>query len=272
MNACSASAIAISGLFCAFGAQNPADRPKFEAASVKVADQCSMENSVDPGRIALIGDPLKVILKEAFNVKMDQIIGPSWLDTECYAIVAKIPEGAAKDQMPAMFEALLVERFKLAFHRESHMRAGYALMVDKNGPKLKQTDPSFHGIGLRSGQIRFTAASAAAGIKGSITLATLARLLSNRLDGPVEDLTGIEGKFDIDLNWAPDPTLEKIGQFAQQQAATASGSADAAASLPAGTGNLFNSIRDSLGLKLEPRKQAVETIVIDHIERIPVEN
>ena len=67
--------------------------PKFEAASVKRADRCSMENSIDPGRIALIGDPLKVILKEAFNVKMDQIVGPSWLDTDCYSVVATMPSG-----------------------------------------------------------------------------------------------------------------------------------------------------------------------------------
>jgi uncharacterized protein (TIGR03435 family) len=63
-----------------------------------------------------------VVLKEAFNVKMDQIAGPSWLDEDCYAIVAKIPEGATRDQLPAMFEALLVERFKLAAHKESRPR------------------------------------------------------------------------------------------------------------------------------------------------------
>jgi uncharacterized protein (TIGR03435 family) len=270
MNSFLASAIALSSL-CAFGDQNAADQPKFEAASVKRADRCSMENSLDPGRIALIGDPLKVVVKEAFNVKIDQITGPSWLDEDCYTVVAKIPEGATKDRLPAMFEALLIERFKLAAHRESRLRPGYALMVDKNGPKFKQTDPSFHGLGQRTGQVRFGAGREVGGIKGAMTMATLARFLSGRLGGPVQDLTGIEGTFDIDLAWAPDPTLEKLGAFAEH-AATASSSPDAAASLPAGTGNLFTSIRDSLGLRLEPRKQAVEVIVIDHIERIPVEN
>ena len=73
--------VALPVLFCLFGvhdglAQPSPVAPKFEEASVKRTDRCSMENSVDPGRIALNGDPLKVVLMEAFSVKMDQITGP----------------------------------------------------------------------------------------------------------------------------------------------------------------------------------------------------
>src|ERR1700679_2537955 len=115
MNIRLASAIALSAIG-AFAAQS-ADQPRFEAASVKRTDRCSMENTVDPGMIALNGYPLKVVLMEAFNVKADQIIGPSWLDADCFAINAKMPEGATKDQLPAMLQALLVERVKLAVYR-----------------------------------------------------------------------------------------------------------------------------------------------------------
>src|SRR5258708_37533799 len=119
-----------------------AEQPKFEAASVKRTDRCSMENSVDPGMITLNGDPLKVVLKEAFNVKMDQIVGPSWLDADCFMITAKIPEGATRDQLPAMLQALLVERFKLAAHKEGRPRSGNVLLVDKNGANFRYADPS----------------------------------------------------------------------------------------------------------------------------------
>jgi uncharacterized protein (TIGR03435 family) len=92
MNICLASAIVLAAV-SAFAAQNAAPL-RFEAASVKVTDQCSMENTVDPGVIGLHGDPLNVVLMEAFKVKADQIIGPSWLDSDCFTINAKVPEGA----------------------------------------------------------------------------------------------------------------------------------------------------------------------------------
>jgi uncharacterized protein (TIGR03435 family) len=154
-----------------------ADQPRFEAASVRRVEQCSMENSVDAGRVALVGDPLSIVLGQAFGVKLDQIVGPPWLDEDCYAVIAKIPEGATRDQLPAMFQALLVERFKLAAHRESRARPGYALLVDKNGPRFKEPAPAFGGAGSGAGKVRFGAAPDAASIKGPMTMASLAHFL-----------------------------------------------------------------------------------------------
>jgi uncharacterized protein (TIGR03435 family) len=225
-----------------------------------------MENTVDPGMIALHGDPLNVVLMEAFKVKMDQIIGPSWLDADCFVIDARMPEGATKDQLPAMLQALLVERFKLAVHKESRPRPGYALVVDKNGPKLKASDPSSGAAS--SGRISFGSTLQSKGIKGSITMASLAHFLSLSVAGPVEDLTGLKGKYDIDLSWALDPAFERPDPYAISYAATHPN----AEYPPAPTADLFTSIRDSLGLRLEPRKEQVEMIVIDSIERVPTEN
>lgn len=73
-------------------------------------------------RPGIEGDPLKVVLAEAFKVKNYQIAGPSWLDQDCFEIVAKMPEGATSDQIPAMLHALLVERFKLAARKEDRPR------------------------------------------------------------------------------------------------------------------------------------------------------
>lgn len=247
-----------------------ADTPKFETASVRRAEQCSMQNSVDPGRVALIGDPLRALIMEAFDVKLDQVIGPPWLDAECYTVIARLPEGATKDRLPEMFQALLVERFKLAAHKENRVRPGYLLVVDKGGPKFKQSAPSFGPAG-RPNQVRFGAAPGASGIKGSITMAMLAHFLTDHLGGPVEDRTSLDGKYDIDVTWTPDPAFEKPGAFAQD-AARRSGSEDTAASLPSGTGNIFAALRDTLGLRLEPRKEQVEVVIVDHIERVPVEN
>lgn len=250
-----------------------AEQPKFETASVKPSKQCSFQNSVDPGMIALNSDPLRVVLMEAFKVKKDQIVGPSWLDTDCFAVVAKIPDGATKDQFPAMFQALLVERFKLAAHKETRLRSGYALVVDKNGPKFKESDPNTSYARAHAGQVRFGAGPQVSGIKGAITMAALAHFVAAKLDTPVQDLTGLKGKYDIDVSWVPDRTIEKMGPFAQHYAATHPDSPDGEASAPTpAAGDIFTAFRNSLGLRLESRKQQVEVVVIDHIERIPTAN
>jgi hypothetical protein len=183
-------------------------------ASVKRTTQGIINNSLGPGTVTLSGHPLKIVLMEAFKVKSYQIVGPSWLDEDCFEIVAKMPEGSTSDQIPAMLQALLMERFKLAAHKDDRPRP------------------------------------------------------ANRLRQPVQDFTGLKGTYDIDLSWAPDPALERSGPYAGAFA-DAHPNADLPPSPPA---DLFTAIRESLGLRLEPRKEPVEVLVIDHIERVPTEN
>jgi uncharacterized protein (TIGR03435 family) len=105
----------------------------------------------------LKGDPLKPILMEAFQVASDRIVGPSWLDEDCFEIFPRMPEGATRDQVPAMLQALLAERFKLAAHKKERPRSVYALVVDKDGPKFKQSGASPNFLGAHAGQTRFRA-------------------------------------------------------------------------------------------------------------------
>jgi uncharacterized protein (TIGR03435 family) len=267
MNTCLASAIALYAIGAA-AAQNAPDQPKFEAASVKRTDQCIIDNSIGPGTVVLKGDPLKPILVEAFKVSKDQIAGPSWLDEDCFEIFGKMPEGATRDQLPAMLQALLAERFKLAAHKEDRPSQVYALVVDKNGPKFKESASSSSFMGAHPGAMMFRAGPSISGFKGSMTMADLARRLSGKGYGPVQDFTGLKGKYDIDLSWAPDRAFEPMEQFAAANVA-AHPNADLP---PAPTADLFAAIRESLGLRLERRKEPVEVLVIDHIERIPTGN
>ncbi|MGA3237827.1 MAG: TIGR03435 family protein [Bryobacteraceae bacterium] len=259
------STIALSAI-CAIASLTAADEPKFEAASVKRTDQCISSNSLGPGTVILKGDPLKPILMEAFNLRRYQIVGPSWLDEYCFEIFGRVPEGVAKDRIPAMLQALLVERFKLASHKEDRPSPVYALIVDKNGPKFKEADSTSQRPGVPPGAVMFR--FGAAGFKGAMTMASLALRLSNRLDHPVQDFTGLKGTYDIDLSWTPDPAFERPapnpGAFAD-----AHPNADLP---PAPAADLLTAIRESLGLRLEPRKEPVEVLVIDHIERVPTEN
>jgi len=235
-----------------------ADEPRFEVASLKRAERCVMQNSADPGIVSLNGDPLRVLLAEAFDVKMDQISGPSWLDADCLTIIAKLPEGATKDQIPAMLRALFEERLKLSSHKDSRSQPGYVLVVDKNGPKVK---PSEKGPNAPPpGQVTFGAGSRAS-IKGATTMAFLARYLSTKLGSPVRDLTEMKGIYDINLAWAPEQSLEATAPWSDNPG----NSTD----LP---GSIFTAIRESLGLRLEPHKEDIDVFVIDHIERLPIEN
>jgi uncharacterized protein (TIGR03435 family) len=267
MNNCLAPAIALYAIGTV-AAQNAPDQPKFEAASVKRTDQCVLDNSLGPGTFVLKGDPLKPILVEAFKVSKDQISGPSWLDEDCFEVFGKMPEGTTRDQIPAMLQALLAERFKLAAHKEDRPSRVYALVVDKNGPKFKESDPSSSFMGAHPGAMMFRAGPGTSGFKGSMTMADLARRLSGKGHGPVQDFTGLKGKYDIDLSWAPDRAFEPMGEWARA-AQAAHPNADLP---PAPTADLFAAIRESLGLRLERRKEPVEVLVIDHIERVPTGN
>jgi len=235
-------------------------QPRFEAASAKRSEQCALQHSVDGSQVILNGFPLTVVIMEAFKVKMDHIVGPSWLEQDCFSIAAKIPEGVGKDQLPAMLEALLVERFKLVAHKENRLVPGYALTVDKRGVKMKQTAPDSPGLG----QVRFGASS----IAGSMGMGALTRYLSNRLGAPVEDQTGLRGTFEVEVSWAPDAALEKPDPYFSSIGA---GSAPDPGSTT-GSSGIFTALRESLGLKLESRKEPVATVVIDHIERVPSGN
>ncbi|MEO8597684.1 MAG: TIGR03435 family protein [Candidatus Solibacter sp.] len=253
---------------CMASAQNAPVQPKFEVASVKRADQCfGARNSIDPGSVSLRGMPLKIVLMEAFKVKAEQVEGPSWLDADCFDIFAKIPEGVPSNQVPAMLQALLTERFRLAAHEEDRPRSGFALVVDKGGPKFKEDDPKANFMrGPDGKQLTFFGFASHGGVKGVMTMAMLAGNLSREVYGPVEDATGLAGKYDIDLTWAREPGLAP-------REPTASASALPAADIPAPEGpSLFTALRDSLGLRLERRNVPVRFVVVEHIERTPTEN
>ena len=96
---------------------------------------------------------MKNVLTNAYGVKGFQISGPGWLDSERYDIVAKLPRGATKAEFMVMLQNLLAERFKLTLHREKKDLPMYALVVGKNGPKLKESveDPAAPKGGGRCG-------------------------------------------------------------------------------------------------------------------------
>jgi uncharacterized protein (TIGR03435 family) len=126
----------------------------FDVASVKPSpplDMQKLQADMQAGKIPNFGThinglraeynymAMRELIASAYKVKPYQVTGPAWLATTRFDIVAKMPEGAKKDDAPAMLQALLAERFKLVAHRETQEHPVLALVVSKNGIKMKES-------------------------------------------------------------------------------------------------------------------------------------
>jgi uncharacterized protein (TIGR03435 family) len=157
-------------------------KPAFDVASVKPAaplNMAQMAADVRAGKMPRIGAhvdvsqaeydymSLKDLIALAYNVKPYQVSGPDWLGTQRFDIVAKLPEGASKDDAPAMLQALLADRFQLVVHRETQEHPVLALVVGKGGPKLKEAPapaPLDENAPLKSGEMQMQTANGPARI------------------------------------------------------------------------------------------------------------
>jgi uncharacterized protein (TIGR03435 family) len=216
---------------------------------------------------------LKQILSIAYGLRPDLISGgPSWLNSARYDIEARVsgPDVAELRKLSftergTMLQSLLADRFKLAVHKETKILPVYDLTAAKSGPKLHQANPGdtypngikgpdgvSHPGMMRMGRGDLTGQG--------ITISDLAKSLAQQLHRSVTDKTGLAGKYDIALQWTPD-------QDAAPMIPGAGGNQPGAPPPPDASGpSIFTALQEQLGLKLEPAKGPVDTLVIDHIE------
>ncbi len=239
----------------------PAQTPTFEVASVKPAQPHASGSPFDvtiAGGIMASHVPAGMLIQIVYNLKPFLIFGsPGWLDSEEWAIVAKPPEGTPPVNPPKItpelrlrLQALLADRFHLVVHHETREMPVYALVVAKNGPKLKPPDGKNFGLRMGRGVILTT---------GGAKIALLASLISNQFDRPVIDETGLTDAYSITLRWTPDPPAAAPNQAQTTSTVDATGP------------SIFTALQEQLGLKLESKRKPVEVLVIDHIEH-PSEN
>jgi uncharacterized protein (TIGR03435 family) len=241
--------------------ETSAPRPKFD--QFEVAAIKPVEYDPKGGRyIVMQGNnhfvckdyTLKLMIAAAYELNSREISGgPSWLESDHFDIAAVTPGDVRPthaEQM-AMLRNLLADRFKLTFHRETKEFSIYELTVAKNGPKLKPSasapdDPPQTISTVFPHRMLMPARNATMGDFVSV----LQRAI---LDHPVVDKTGLTGRFDFDLEWAPDET-----QFGGDVPAAP----DDAPSAP-----LFTAIQQQLGLKLTATRGPVQALVVDNAER-----
>jgi uncharacterized protein (TIGR03435 family) len=245
-------------------AQSPA-RPEFEVATVRpYAPQTPdggfkmVGTQTDPGMVRMLAMRLLDLVCQAYHVKYYQVEGPAWIKTERYDITAKMAPGTTPETRHLMEQNLLADRFRLRFHRDTKEVQVYALVVAKNGLKIEPVPADRPGPG---GFTRFHGPGHIECVK--ISLPSFADMLSGFIDHPVVDKTDIKDLFDFKLDFAMDPRLLMIPGMAAKAPEPAPGDQD----LP----SIFTAIQ-TLGLRLEPQRQPMDIIVIDHAEKIPTEN
>jgi uncharacterized protein (TIGR03435 family) len=272
---------------------------RFEVASVRVVPPPVGPNngssrgcfggpgSSDPVRYVCANASVSLMAIQAYGLKPYQLRPPARTDTYRFNGEAKVPSGATADQVRVMLRNLLTERFKLAFHYEKTETEAYALVVAKGGLKIKESAPpsaiapsdagavqpkpgpvtdtgGFTYFVPRDGMVVGRANGLTRWVGKNVLMEHLAGL-SNSLTGrPVIDSTGLKGKYDFVWTFSSDSVGER----------TPAALPDDGSEVPVGEVGLtmFAALERQLGLRLEPRKITIDTFVIDHAEKTPVEN
>jgi uncharacterized protein (TIGR03435 family) len=224
--------------------------PSFEVATIKPTAATDGHTHINypPGdSFSASNITVSALMQWAYGMPETQILdGPTWLKSARFDILAKLDPGSPDKPVPSdtnakrkMVQALLAERFSLKLHEETRMLPAYGLVVAKGGSKLEISKANGKSIG--AGRTHLT-------LEG-LTMPLIVEQLSQVAGRVVVDKTGLTDRYDLKLVWAADDA-------------------------PAGENSapsLFTAVQEQLGLKLEPAKEPVPVLVIDHLD-LPTAN
>jgi len=198
--------------------------------------------------------------------------------------------------VPEMLQGLLADRFKLTMHRSSKETQVYALVIAKNGLKMKETPPDVpvaptgdgdeakpdtnmkvsgspdKGMTMTNtpaGTQKVTMVDGVMHVEASkMPMSMLVEALSRYVDHPVVDTTELKGNYQVMLDISQEDIRAVMRSVGMAMPAGAPGAADTAAE----PGSSVVASLQQLGLKLEPRKSPIDLIVVDHLEKMPTDN
>ncbi len=226
-----------------------AQAPAYDVGSIKPNNSGSGSSGIHStnDHYTATNISLRRLLEDAYGVKQDLISGvPKALDDSRFDVTAKIVDPDPKvlshltrEQDQALLRPFLFDRFHLKLHTETRQLPVYELVVEKGGPKFKEAakagndSPGTHVQNNRE----LTAYD--------IPMTSLANTLYNQVHRTVIDKTGLTGKYDLTLKWSPEDSPDPANETSPP---------------------VFTALKDQLGLKLQPAKGPVETLVVDHAE------
>jgi uncharacterized protein (TIGR03435 family) len=228
-----------------------AAQPVFDVASVRASQSGRGEGDwrddiqASPGSVIMRNVSLKTAIRWAYHVMSYQVSGPDWIENDRYNISGKAAGPASEDELRLMLQALLAERFHLAFHRQTKELHAYEMVIAKGGAKFHESQVEGEPI-VNPDKSRMTV-----DVKG-MPASQIVDVLSRMLHSPVINNTGFTGRYDATVNIArymPDGTtpFEPIA-------------------------TIILAMQEELGLKLESKKMAIDLLIVDHAEKIPAEN
>jgi uncharacterized protein (TIGR03435 family) len=237
---------------------------EFEVATVKSSPPTRVGDLINinlgnfrNGKLIFTNASLSDCLKFAYGIVSDaQISGPEWIKSKAvrFDIVAQAPPDIAPARLQLMLQALLADRLKLTLHHEQKELPFLALVPGKNGPKIREAksdSPSRASTTAARGRI----------LSSGMSMELLATLLSRFERQTVVNLTGLEGAFEVKLEWAADDGRPIVND----------GAAPAPMDVASGP-SIFTAVQEQLGLRLESRKGPLDVLVVDHAEQAPTEN
>jgi len=246
-------------------------RPRFEVVSVKEDRTDGIRRiRLSQNHFTITNFPLALIIAHAYGIQPDQLAKtPSWTRTASYRIDATLDDAITRwlqqlsppersERTRKMLQELLADRFNLRVSRTRQERSVYELSLLAGGPKFKQAaadDKYENGIG--DGEISgagVTQLTPGQFTGQGIPISRFVENLEFLSQGFILDRTGLSGRYDIKLIWDPNQAFEPSN--AQPDSEHSS---------------IYSSIRDQLGLKLQPTKAIVESIVVESVQR-PSEN
>jgi uncharacterized protein (TIGR03435 family) len=274
-------------------AQTTQSRLEFEVASIRpiapAEAQVNIGMHIDGALVRFNYLSVLACMRIAWKMKPYQFIAPEWMNSDRFNITAKLPPGTNQDQVPEMLQNLLQDRFKMTIHREQRDFPVYALTVGKSGLKIKQTEPDSAPSGAPTSSLDIKATAGTAGVYADLgngayftfadnhlighklSMARIADLLTNFMDKPVLDMTGLSTATSYDLSLAITADDYRTMQI---RAALKSGIAlppEAAQMADLATDSLSSAL-EAAGLRLDPRKAPQDVIVIDRADKTPTEN
>lgn len=248
-----------------FGQMPP--RPQFEAFQVATIKPTAPEatgrwirmQSAD--RFAARNHAVRTLIAAAYDLSPHAITGgPAWVDSDHWDILAKTPGGVRPNlaEQMSMLRQLLSERFNLTFHREPKQLSIYTLNVATGGSKLRASTLSPDATPEGPPALAFVMSATVVRLEARYaTIAEFASVLQRSpLDRPVVDRTGLSGRYDFNLEFAPDESLWG-GMLPRPENSENPG--------------LFRAVQEQLGLRLRGTKGPVDALIIERVQR-PSEN
>jgi uncharacterized protein (TIGR03435 family) len=284
-----------------------AQQLQFEVASVKPSGQshvaapgrsgggggCPESYRIDPDRVTIQCATVGSLIARAFRNPLYRITGPDWIlerQGSLFDIEATYSAPATEAQVPEMLQSLLAQRFHLAIHRSRKEQDVYALVVSREGLKVKQALPFTDDESNAAATItqvggvatRTTRAAHADGTGFTITwsnpligtvrktegpdftfrldapsttFAGLVPLLDPNFTSEVVDMTGLDGRYQVHL------------EVSLKEAFAAAAGSDLRADMQSAMLKDMNDGLMKLGLRFERRKAMLDYVVVDHVER-----